>query len=256
MGFAFGRQLELEFTPLSEGSADMSREKLDAHARRIEGLLAILLPQPVDVVLNNNSSTMVSHGKKAGRLVVRLHRMFAHAGVDDVKSLAGFISGGNPRIARKVDRFIASHNHEIERSASSRRRHPVCAKGRHHDLCGNLDRVVERYFGGIGEVKIGWGRETKKGGIRRSRSRSRVLAKYSYEDRTISVNPVLDSDKVPGYVLDWIVYHEMLHHVLPVEKAGKRRRFHTRSFKALERAFDRYEEAVEWEKANLEWLLK
>ena len=199
---------------------------------------------------------MVSHSKKAGRLVVRLHRMFARAGVDDVKSLAGFILGGSPSDARKVDHFIAAHKHEIRQSTSSRRRQPVCAKGRHHDLCGNLDRVVERYFGGIGEVEIGWGSETKKGRSRRSRSRSRVLAKYSYEDRTISVNPVLDSDKVPGYVLDWIVYHEMLHHVLPVEKTGNKRRFHTRSFKALERAFDRYKEAVAWEKANLEWLLK
>jgi hypothetical protein len=234
----------------------MSRDKLSAHAKRIEGLLAILLPDPVDVVFNNNRSTMVSHRKKAGRLVVRLHRMFALAGLEDVKSLAGFISGSNPSEARKVDGFIASHKHEIERSASSARKRPVCANGMHHDLCDNLDRVVERYFGGIGEVKIGWGRETTKRRSRRSRSRSRVLAKYSYEDRTISVNPVLDSDKVPGYVLDWIVYHEMLHHVLPVEKTGERTRFHTRSFKALERGFDRYKEAVEWEKANLEWLLK
>ena len=125
---------------------------------------------PVELSYTENSTLVVSVKKAAGRARVRLHRMFARAGVDDVKSLAGFILGGSPSDARKVDHFIAAHKHEIRQSTSSRRRQPVCAKGRHHDLCGNLDRVVERYFGGIGEVEIGWGSETKKGRSRRSRS--------------------------------------------------------------------------------------
>jgi hypothetical protein len=67
---------------------------------------------------------------------------------------------------------------------------------------------------------------------------------------------VLDSPRVPRFVLEWIVFHEILHHVLPVERAGTRRRYHTEAFRAFERGFERYEEARAWEKENLEWLLR
>jgi predicted metal-dependent hydrolase len=126
-----------------------------------------------------------------------------------------------------------------------------------HDLVPVLERVRQRYFGGIGDVAICWGaaRVSASRRRRRARTRSRALATYSFDDRTIRVSPVLDSARVPEFVLEWIVYHEMLHHVLPCENGNGRRRLHTRRFRALERGFERYGEAQAWEKANLDWLL-
>ena len=79
---------------------------------------------------------------------------------------------------------------------------------------------------------------------------------YSFDDRVIRVSPVLDAREVPRFVVEWVVYHELLHHVLPVEQAGGRSRYHTRRFKTLERAFAHYDEAKQWEEQNLEWLLR
>lgn len=88
------------------------------------------------------------------------------------------------------------------------------------------------------------------------RTLSRALATYNYDDQAIRVSPVLDTKDVPDYVIDWIVYHEVLHHVLPVEESsGGRRLYHTRKFKLLERAFADFEKAKKWEQKHLERLL-
>jgi hypothetical protein len=246
------RQLSMDFF----GAAAEPDGRLDDHARRLAGYLSMALPQPVDVVFNENRHTMISYKGAQGRLIVRLHRMFRHAESIELHALARFISGREPAASRVLDRFIARHRGEIVGKA--RRRAALgSATGEVHDLLAVLARVRDRYFGGIGDVAICWGaaRDTRSRRRRRTRTRSRALGTYSFEDRTIRVSPVLDSTRVPEFVLEWIVYHEMLHHVLPAEESEGRRRFHTRRFRALERGFERYGEAQAWEKANLDWLL-
>ena len=177
---------------------------------------------------------MVSYSKRAGRITVRLHKMFRHAGPQEARVLAGYISGRDKGSSSALDSFIALHAEEI-RGREPEDGTPLDAVGKHHDLVASLERVSVRYFGaveGMNEVAIGWGRARASRRRRNAKSRSRALATYSYGDRAIRVNPVLDSKRVPVYVLDWIVYHELLHHVLPVERGvhGKRR-YHTKSFR-------------------------
>jgi hypothetical protein len=260
------RQLSIDFFGQAEaapasasapaGAVDAPDDRLDDHARRLAGYLSVALPQPVDVVFHRNRHTMISYKSAQGRLVVRLHRMFRHAESIELHALARFIAGREPAASRILDRFIDRHRAEIGGGARRRVAHRGPA-GEVYDLSAVLARVRDRYFGGIGDVAIGWGAARNPGSRRRrrARTRSRALATYSFEDRTIRVSPVLDSARVPEFVLEWIVYHEMLHHVLPAEDSGGRRRFHTRRFRALERGFERYGEAQTWEKANLEWLL-
>lgn len=252
------RQLELELkgpAPVPAPAADLP-DLLDSHAHRIRGFLSMALPQPVDVVFHENRHTMISYKSARGRLVVRLHRLFRHAESIELHALARFVGARDPAASRVLDRFIRRHRGEIGGAVRTRRAHGSAA-GEVHDLEPVLGRVRERYFGGIGDVTIRWGAARGSGSRRhrRTRSRSRALATYSFEDRTIRVSKVLDSARVPDFVLDWIVYHEMLHHVLPCEDGNGRRRFHTRRFRALERGFERYDEALAWEKANLDWLL-
>jgi hypothetical protein len=248
------RQLQIDFhLPAVAAAPD---DILGSHARRIQGFLSMALPQPADVVFNENRHTMISYKNARGRLVVRLHRMFRHAESIELHALVRFITGRDPAASRVLDRFIKSHREEIA-GATTRRRADRTSAGTVHDLALVLERVRDLYFGGIGDVTICWGAARVKASRRRrrTRTRSRALATYSFEDRTIRVAKVLDSERVPDFVLDWIVYHEMLHHVLPCEAGDGRRRFHTRRFRALERGFERYGEAQAWEKANLEWLL-
>jgi len=225
------------------------------HGRRISGLLSMLLPQPVDVVFTRNRSTIVSQRTREGRLQLRLHRIFRLADDEVLGSLARFVGTGDRAASRRLDRFIAAHGDEIRRRAAPPRRPGAAREPAAPELESVLGDVVDRYFGGELDVRIHWARPARRRSAS-ARRRSRALATYCFEDSTIRVNPVLSAPAVPRFVLEWIVFHELLHHVLPVERAGARKRYHTEAFRAFERGFERYEEARRWEKENLEWLLR
>jgi hypothetical protein len=68
---------------------------------------------------------------------------------------------------------------------------------------------------------------------------------------TIRINPVLDRKAVPLCVLEFILYHEMLHADLGVTRKNGRRSVHSREFRGRERLFSQYDTATAWEKRNL-----
>jgi hypothetical protein len=246
-------QLELPLS-VSSSSELIVTEKIDTHRRRIAGHLTIRLPEPVDVIFTNNRSTMVSFKRSNGRIVVRLHRLFRHANEEMLDFLALYLGKRNSTASAKIDAFIAAHKKEIRRGALSNSK-PLKAEGQHHSLQIVLDRVNKKYFDGKIDVQIGWARSPARKGRKNKKTISRALATYSYSDHTIRVSPILDAIDIPEYVIDWIVYHEMLHHVLPVEERHGKHRYHTRRFKTLERAFIHYREAKTWEKVNTNRLL-
>jgi hypothetical protein len=246
-------QLELPLTDPS-GTGLSVTETIETHRRRIAGHLTIRLPEPVDIIFTNNRSTMVSFKRLNGRIVVRLHRLFRHANEEILDSLALYLGNRDNKASMQIDGFIAAHRSEIHHSALSTSR-PLKSEGQHHDLKVVLERVNKRYFEGKIDVQIGWARNPARKGRKNTKTVSRALATYSYSDHTIRVSPILDALDVPEYVIDWIVYHEMLHHVLPVEESHGRHRYHTRRFKTLERAFIHYRKAKAWEKVNTNRLL-
>jgi predicted metal-dependent hydrolase len=245
---------QLEFPLFGAGAEEPEISNIESHSQRIAGYLSIKMPEPVDVIFNDNRSTMVSLKRRGGRLVVRLHRLFRHADRQVLDSLALYLGKRDQASSKVLDSFIASHKDEVRAPARTRPK-KARREGKHHDLRAVLNRLNEAYFRGKIEVDIVWGRMPARRRRRRAKTVSRALATYSYDDRTIRVSPVLDSEIVPEYVLDWVVYHEMLHHVLPVEKSGDKKRYHTQRFKTLERAFEKYEEAKAWEKSHLDKLL-
>ena len=255
------RQLAFDFR-ITAGKSENSRHGLSeadvvvVHQKRISSYLSIALQDDVSVRLTDNRTTMISYKRKSGVLNVRLHKMFQQADDMVLKALSVFVRGiPSIRASKKLDEFIKSNQTQIRRRTKPRRL-PVHPGGSHYDLSDILNRVSERFFAGSTDgVHIGWGRLRSRQG-RRSRTRSRALATYCFEDTTIRVNPVLDSPRVPDFVIDWVVYHELLHHILPVEKSGDRRRYHTSKFRALERAYPMFEQAQEWERQNLDWLLR
>ena len=255
------RQLAFDFNMTRNNPAKRAYTLTDqdfvaVHQKRLSSFLSLMLQDDVSVVFTDNRTTMISFKRQSGELKVRLHKMFQQADDTVLKALSVFIRGiPSIRASKKLDEFIKQNQTQIRRRTKPRRL-PVFPQGTHFDLTTVLSRVSERFFAGATEsVHIGWGRSRKRHG-RRTRTRSRALATYCFEDTTIRVNPVLDSPRVPDFVIDWVVYHELLHHILPVEKSGDRRRYHTTRFRALERAYPLYNEAREWEQQNLDWLLK
>lgn len=267
MGIAGWKQLDLIFahtwderkkTVAPSGIRDDT--EMDAHRRRVLGYLTMRLTDPVDLVFTNNRSTMISFRRAKGRLLVRLHRMFRHADGVVLNHLSSYLMSPKKIDSHVLNQFIAQHRDEIRRVEAEVRTDtplsPLLTEGRYFDLKEVFDRVNKTYFGGRLDVRIGWGGAPRKRRGRRSRHTvSRALATYYYNERMVKVSPVLDSRNVPIYVIDWIVYHELLHHVLPVKKIGGKHIYHSHRFRALERAFVHYEKAKAWEASHIDQLL-
>ena len=96
-----------------------------------------------------------------------------------------------------------------------------------------FERVNENYFTGILErPNLEWGSFSK-----------RKLASYNYKTDTISVSTVFQHVQDPA-LLDYVMYHEMLHKKEKFNCAGSRNHFHTTEFRRKERLFEDWE-AVE-----------
>jgi hypothetical protein len=75
----------------------------------------------------------------------------------------------------------------------------------------------------------------------------RILGSYQERCDRLIVSRVFDSPSVPLFVLDFLMYHELLHKFLGVGRRGDGRRcMHGPEFKELERKFSRFEEAQEF----------
>ena len=124
-------------------------------------------------------------------------------------------------------------------------------QGAHYNLQELLDELNERYFAGEIEAKITWGPRTR----RRPGRESIKLGSYSIEEQLIRIHPVLDAVDVPRFFVEWIIYHEMLHEVHDMPIVDGRRVYHTPEFRRAEALFERYAEAVLWERTMVHKLL-
>jgi hypothetical protein len=78
---------------------------------------------------------------------------------------------------------------------------------------------------------------------------------YYPERCHIRVHPALDQAFVPRFFVEFIVYHELLHHVIPPIAMNGRHYVHTKTFRQQERLFRRYPEAMAWRQRYLRRLL-
>ena len=126
-------------------------------------------------------------------------------------------------------------------------------EGTYFKLRPIFDRLNERYFRGrLGDYKVMWGRQ------RKHRPREQfVFGSIQEEDRVIRINPALDQPFVPPWFLRYILYHEMLHSVVPDQNTGGGRRIvHTEEFNRRESEFPNYRRARRWEEENLSRFLR
>jgi len=127
------------------------------------------------------------------------------------------------------------------------------AEGEYFDLKAIFDKLNVEYFSGaLRGYTITWGRK------RRSAPKEYfVFGTIQEEDKVIRIHPLMDAPFVPSWFLEYVIYHEMLHAVVPeeIDKYG-RRRIHTREFYRREKQFHCYFRARRWEDENLDRLLR
>mgnify|MGYP001265213646 FL=1 len=95
----------------------------------------------------------------------------------------------------------------------------------------SFNKINDRYFFGLIEKpNLAW-----HNSIRR-------LGSYEYGNDTISISKILNNDK---NLLDYVMYHEMLHKKHKFHSKNGRTHHHTKEFREMERKFDNSEEMEE-----------
>lgn len=197
--------------------------------------------------INNNYHTMVSVRWEIDLANVSIHKMFLQAPSNVMEALACYIRRKDKSIAPEIKAFIDHHLRKLNYSNELDKKRLV-TRGDYFDLQKIYNHLSASYFDAPLNLQITWyGSEMK-------RFRSQVnLGLYSDALKLIKVHRLLDMEGIPGYVVDFIVYHEMLHYVAPPAIDDKGRSIiHTDEFRSLERRFKEYHLAEKWLKDNID----
>jgi len=132
----------------------------------------------------------------------------------------------DPAVRRRVD--------ETRRARGRVRLLP--ARGKRFDLTEIYSSLNHRFFNGeLSLCRIGWS-------TRPSRS---VLGRYDPAHHTITISQSLDSESIPLEIVEYLVFHEMLHIRIPLERRGSHRVIHPRAFREAEKTFPNYRQVRE-----------
>lgn len=179
--------------------------------------------------------------------MVRLHHLFLDGDESVLKTLSDYFLGNRRGAMTRIRDFIQTRRDRIRERLTPERRRTLRVRtgGKNFDLQDCFQRLNEEYFQGKLDCLVTWG--YRRIGTKRS------IRLGSYSDRTgvIRVNPVLDRPFVPFYVLDAVLYHEMIHHSLGAEEHHGRRVTHHKAFKETEKKFRHRHRADSWIKHNL-----
>lgn len=203
-------------------------------------------PLPVQIEWHQNRTTYLTIRKMKGILHFRLHKLFQNSSAEIGEALIQ-MALKKDRKARALVRKEAAHYF----SKVTLKPKPLPTAGQVYDLKVILKRVIEAYFPEAQEPSIGWVKGREK------RFRSITFGTYDRHQNLIRINQHLDHSDVPPYFVEFIVYHEMLHALIPAKISKEGRCLsHTPEFRRKEREFLQFEEAKKWEKGSLHYFQK
>jgi hypothetical protein len=216
----------------------------------LERRLRAASPSPVILSITDNRHSIITHRVQRGILHVRMHHMFLDAPTFVVDALVRYVTRDDREASATLGEYIETNGFRLARR---KRNAPLVAKGKRHDLLRLFEEINERYFDGGVNALITWGKRPTTKAVKR---RTIKLGSYSAVDRLIRVHPKLDQKWVPRYFVAYIVYHEMLHHVIPGSRGLGRVNLHPPEFKERERQFRHFERALDWERRHVGRLLR
>ena len=107
-------------------------------------------------------------------------------------------------------------------------------QGRHYDLDALFERLNREYFAGeLRRPHIGWS----------TRSWRRQFGSYDPGPDQIVLNRRMDRPGVPQFVVEYVLYHEMLHVKHPTRRAGCTLLSHSPEFRREEKRFAQFDAA-------------
>lgn len=110
-------------------------------------------------------------------------------------------------------------------------------RGKVYDLSEMFSQLNAQYFQGqLERPLLSWSQ---------ARAR-RVLGHHDHVHGTIIISRALDSPRIPRFVVEYVLYHEMLHVKHPPRRSSSRTVYHSRQFRSDERRFGQFDEALKW----------
>ncbi len=211
-----------------------------------EGVVGRPVP-PCRVEFYPYVSTKSTIRERGGRLHLRLSDHFLDAPDEAIRGVTGILLARLRRVPEsRVDpgdgaAYKAFLDKVADRRAASRR-----GRGRKHiDPIGDHRSLLESYLRVNLAMDLTLDHAPKLGW-----SKTRSRRRFGHQDpdhHCIIISRVLDDPSVPDFVLDYVMYHELLHIVIPPTRGpGGRRIVHSRAFKEAEARFPRQVDAERW----------
>jgi len=180
---------------------------------------------------------------REGRLLVRLSDLLEGAPDPVLRAIAHILLAKMYR--RPIDRGLAARyrkyvgSHDITRKAHlvrqmRGRKRLLSPRGHFYDLDAVFEDLNLRFFHGLmARPRLSWSQKKTR----------RILGHYDPAHNAIIISRIFDHPAIPPYVLEYIVYHEMLHLKHPVRLRGSRRCVHSAEFQAEEKLFPQVDQA-------------
>lgn len=218
-------------------------QAVEPHPVHLQKRLSELCRQKVLLMLTDNTRTMLSRKDEAGMIVLRAHKMFLEAGPDVVQALAWWAQG-KTRGGEVIQAFIDSNGGKVRERDPLARRVRIVTQGRYYDLAQMAQMLNATYLQNRSKAPVTWGRKVTTREARRIR-----LGCYDPVRNLITLSQRLDRRDVPKYMVEYVLFHEMLHEVLGIgARADGKRDIHGRTFRLMEQTYPYYEEAQAFER--------
>ena len=211
------------------------------------------LAAPVTLIWTENRLSMLSaRGNVRTGYQVRLHRMFRQAPDAVWRALVAYLRYADATASRTIRTYIRQQQPLL---AGDRPALPcprlLQPQGRFFDLEAIYAEINQHYFINRVQAHITWSRRPPQ-----RKRRSIRFGSYQERDRLIRIHCLLDQSFVPPYVVENVVFHEMLHQLIPRQYLNGRWSVHPPEFRRQERRFLYHQQAEQWQRQHLGRLLR
>jgi hypothetical protein len=186
------------------------------------------------------SSLVLTIRRREDLLLVRLSDLLGRAPLDVLESAAALLLS---RVYRRrlpqalVQPYLTYARSGRTRSRISRMRSRrvrpkhAAPQGRQYDLAALFDQLNSKYFSGeLRRPHIGWS----------VRGWRRQFGCYDPGPNQILLNRRMDRPGIPQFVVEYVLFHEMLHVKHPTRRSGCTLVSHSPEFRAEEKRFDQF----------------
>ena len=191
----------------------------------------------ISVTLTQNRVTMISvEFPPEGPIKLRLHKKYLQAPEETLQALRTYLR------TRKKAYWQTAAAYGLRQNDTPSETKPTLnkTKGKVYDLQLLMNEVNREFFNRRVRCSITWGRRRKS--HRRSGRSCILYGSFEREQKVISIHPGLDDDRVPLEFVKYVIFHEMLHAVIPAVKRNGRVEHHGPVFRKMEKSYPAWKE--------------